>query len=108
MRKRYTIRGIQDTLTPIFRKNQVRKAILFGSDGKGVATAQSDIDLMVDSRLKGLSFFGLMDEVCESLSCPVDLIDTQDILPGSAVDREIRDTGVVIYEHCCTKRAIPA
>ena len=30
--------------------------------------------------------------------CPVDLIDRADVIPGSPVDREIRATGVVLYE----------
>ena len=60
--------------------------------------ASNDVDILVDSGLQGLAFFGLLDDVCESLSCSVDLIDTKDVIPGSLVDREIRNTGVVIYE----------
>ncbi len=94
----YTVAQIQGVLTPIFRKNKVRKATLFGSYSKGKATAHSDIDIMVDSGLRGLAFFGLVDDVCESLDCEVDLIDVRDITPDSKVDREIRNSGVVIYE----------
>ena len=53
---------------------------------------------MVDSGLRGLAYFGLVDEVCESLDCDVDLIDISDIIPDSRVDHEIRSTGIVIYE----------
>ncbi len=94
----YTLEQLRHVLVPIFQKNKVRKAILFGSYGKGRATAHSDVDLHVDSGLRGLAFFGLMDDVCESLECKVDLIDTCDVIPDSRVEREIRDTGVVIYE----------
>lgn len=94
----YTVAQIQGVLTPIFRKNKVRKATLFGSYSKGKATVHSDIDIMVDSGLRGLAFFGLVDDVCESLDCEVDLIDVRDITPDSKVDREIRNSGVVIYE----------
>ena len=94
----YTVAQIQGVLTPIFRKNNVRKATLFGSYSKGKATVHSDIDIMVDSGLRGLAFFGLVDDVCESLDCEVDLIDVRDITPDSKVDREIRNSGVVIYE----------
>jgi len=94
----YTIPQIQGILKPVFQKNRVRKAILFGSYSKGNATLHSDVDILVDSGLQGLAFFGLLDDVCESLSCSVDLIDTKDVIPGSLVDREIRNTGVVIYE----------
>jgi predicted nucleotidyltransferase len=94
----YTIEQIEARLTPVFRKNNVHRAVLFGSYGKGLATAASDVDILVDSGLSGLSFFGLLEDVCQSLDCPVDLIDTQDIVPGSAIDQEIRRTGRIIYE----------
>ena len=94
----YTIDRLKGVLAPVFKKNKVRKAILFGSYSKGQATAHSDVDLLVDSGLRGLAFFGLMDDVCSVLDCRVDLIDTHDIIPDSRVDREIRNTGVVIYE----------
>ena len=94
----YTVDQLRGLLTPIFRKNKVRKATLFGSYSKGKATRYSDVDLLVDSGLRGLAFFGLMDDVCESLECDVDLIDVRDITPDSEVDREIRNSGVVIYE----------
>ncbi len=94
----YTIGQLQGLLKPVLEKNSVRKAVLFGSYSKGTATVNSDVDLMVDSGLKGLRFFGLLDEISELLACPVDLIDVQDILPDSPVDREIQKTGVVIYE----------
>ena len=93
----YTVAQIRDRLAPVFRGNNVRRAVLFGSYGKGVATPESDVDILVDSGLEGLSFFGLLEDVCQSLDCPVDLIDTQDIVPGSAIEREIAETGIVIY-----------
>ena len=98
MSEAYTVDQLKHVLAPIFQRNNVRKAILFGSYGKGKATAKSDVDLLVDSGLRGLAFFGLLDDVCESLECEVDLIDTYDVIPNSRVDREIKDTGVVIYE----------
>lgn len=98
MSEAYTIDQLKHVLVPIFQKSNIRKAILFGSYSKGQATAQSDVDLLVDSGLRGLAFFGLVDDVCESLDCDVDLIDTYDVIPNSRVDHEIRNTGVVIYE----------
>ena len=94
----YTIEQLKQRLVPVFQANNVRKATLFGSYGKGLATGRSDVDLLVDSGLRGMHFFALLEDVCSSLDCEVDLIDTQDIIPNSLVDREIRNTGVVIYE----------
>ncbi len=98
MSEAYTVAQLQNVLIPIFRKNRVKKAVLFGSYGKGQATPHSDVDLLVDSGLHGLAFFGLMDDVCESLDCDVDMIDVCDVIPDSHVEQEIRNTGVVIYE----------
>ena len=54
MSKIYTVPELQSVLSPIFRANGVRKATLFGSYAKGVATASSDVDLLVDSGLRGV------------------------------------------------------
>ena len=98
MQSVYSIGQIKEHLTPVFHPNNVRKAILFGSYSKGAATPSSDVDILVDSGLAGLSFFGLLEDVCQALDCPVDLIDTQDVTPNSKIEREILNTGVVIYE----------
>ena len=98
MTKPYTVPQIEARLMPVFRKNNVRRAVLFGSYSKGLATPDSDVDILVDSGLSGLSFFGLLEDVCQSLDCSVDLIDTQDIVPDSEIEREINRTGRVIYE----------
>ena len=98
MSEAYTIEQLKHVLVPIFQRNNIKSATLFGSYSKGQATAHSDVDLLVDSGLHGLAFFGLVDDVCESLNCDVDLIDIRDLIPNSHVAHEIRDTGVVIYE----------
>ena len=91
----YTLDQLQARLTPVFSRNSVRRATLFGSYSQGKATAQSDVDLLVDS---GLQFFGLLEDVCSSLECKVDLIDVKDVIPNSKIDQEIQRTGVLIYE----------
>ena len=93
MEQMYTIEQMREKLIPVFRSNGVRKATLFGSYCKGCATPSSDVDLLVDSGLKGLRFFGLLEDVCQSLQCNVDLIDQSQIIPGSRIDHEIRETG---------------
>ena len=94
----YTVSQLESLRRPVFERNGVRRATLFGSYAKGSASPASDVDLMVDSGLRGLAFFGLLEDVCQSLGCDVDLIDSTQILPDSRVAQEIRRTGVVIYE----------
>lgn len=97
MSKIYTIPELQSILSPIFRQNGVKQAILFGSYAKGRATAKSDIDLLVDSGLRGLAFFGLLEDVATAIDAPIDLLDVSQIEKNSRIDREIRESGVAIY-----------
>ena len=84
-------------LNPVFESNKSRKAVLFGSYAKGTQTQQSDIDILVDSGLHGLAFFGLLEDVCNAVGRNVDLIDIYQIRKGSSLEREILDTGETIY-----------
>lgn len=97
MNKLYTVSELTQILTPIFLENGVKQAILFGSYAKGSATKQSDIDLLVDSGLRGLAFFGLLEDVVSALDAPIDLLDTSQIQKGSQIEQEIQKSGVRIY-----------
>ncbi len=93
-----TVAEIQHKLTPIFDAYGVNSAILFGSIAKGTATENSDVDLLVDSGLKGLRFVGLIEAVRNAVLLPIDLLDVTHIEKGSRIDQEIQMTGVKIYE----------
>ena len=97
MSKIYTIQELQKILSPIFQQNGVRQAILFGSYAKGYATAKSDIDLLVDSGLRGLAFFGLLEDVASAVDAPIDLLDVSQTEKNSRIEREIQESGVAIY-----------
>ena len=71
--------------------------MLFGSYGRGLANSKSDIDILVDSQLRGLAFFGLLEDVVEALQKDVDLIDSRQISDQSEIYREISLTGIEIY-----------
>ena len=97
MSRIYTLAELKNTLNPVFEQFGVKKAILFGSYAKGLATPRSDVDLFVDSGLRGLAFFGLLDGVVSALDVPVDLIDASQVDKGSPIEREIGQSGVQIY-----------
>ena len=98
MPKTYSVHEIENILHPVFASYGVRRAVLFGSYAKGQATPRSDVDILVDSGLQGLAFFGLLEGVATSLDVPVDLIDISQIEKGSLIEMEIQQTGVPIYE----------
>jgi predicted nucleotidyltransferase len=93
----YKIEEIKSRLAPVFGANGVKSAVLFGSYAKGSAGEKSDIDLLVDSGLRGLSFVGLAEYVREALGRNVEVIDVRYVRKGSRVDSEIRKGGVRIY-----------
>lgn len=93
-----TIATIQHTLAPVFKDYGVNKVVLFGSYAKGCADGQSDVDLLVDSGLQGLAFTGLVEDLSEKLNRSVDVMDVTHVTKESRIEREIRQTGVMIYE----------
>lgn len=93
----YTIPAIKSLLQPVFDGYKIKKAVLFDSYAKGAAAQNSDVDILVDSGLKGLAFFGLLEDVVNALDKNVDLLDTSQIVPDSLVDKEIAEHGVLIY-----------
>ncbi|MBQ7249604.1 MAG: nucleotidyltransferase domain-containing protein [Deltaproteobacteria bacterium] len=79
----HTKEDVIQLLKPIFEKNGSRKAILFGSFAKGNQNSQSDIDILVDSGLHGMDFFGLLEDVCDTVDRRVEMIDVQDLQKNS-------------------------
>ena len=94
----YTIDDIKAVLHPVFVKHSVEKAVLFGSYVKGLANQNSDVDLLLDSGLRGLKFVGLIEDVRSALDKEVDVFDKTHIIPNSKISSEISKDGVVIYE----------
>lgn len=94
----YTISQLKEKLIPVFIDNRIRRAILFGSYGKGIATKESDIDLLVDCDLKGLRFVGMVEAIRAAVDKDVDIFDITHVEKGSKIDLEIQKTGVLMYE----------
>ena len=94
----YSVDDIKTVLYPVFVRHNVKKAVLFGSYVKGLADKNSDVDLLLDSGLKGLEFVGLIEDVRSALDKEVDVFDKTHIIPDSRISSEILKDGVVIYE----------
>lgn len=93
-----TVNMVTELLFPVFKRYNVRKAILFGSVAKGTNQNNSDLDIVVDSNLKGLRFIGLLEDLQQAIDREIDLLDVAHIEENSPVEDEIKKTGVVIYE----------
>lgn len=93
----YSIPKIVSLLTPVFETYKVKKAVLFGSYAKGNAAKNSDVDILVDSGMQGMAFFGLVEDIITALDKEADVLDVSQIVPDSEVEHEINKTGVLIY-----------
>lgn len=89
---------VKNELKSIFEKHNVKKAVLFGSVAKNKNSIDSDVDILVDSKLKGFSFLGLVEDIRQTLNKEVDVIDVKHINSDSIIEKEIRKTGVLIYD----------
>ena len=100
MKAVYTVGEIREILHSIFDASPVIRALLFGSYAKGTPSLLSDIDILIDcnGEIRGIDFFGILDEMTEALGVPVDLIEASQVIAGSRVDSEISESGVIIYE----------
>lgn len=96
----YQIHEIQNRLRPVFDAAPVYRAILFGSYAKGQATGNSDVDIVIDSRgeLRGIHFYGVLEDAVVALDKKVDLIELSEVRPGSPILDEISKEGVVLYD----------
>ncbi len=98
--KIYTIDEIKKILNEVLQDKPVYKVILFGSYAKKQATKNSDVDLLIDtkSRLKGFALIKLICEIEEKLQKNIDGLEKYEIEENSLIDKEIKNTGVVVYE----------
>ena len=96
----YSIEEIKEKLEPIFRDAPIKKAILFGSYAKGEQHSRSDVDIVIDSEgaIKGLHFFGVLEDITVCLDKRIDLIEKYQIRENSSVYDDIEKNGVVLYE----------
>ena len=95
----YTKEQIKQNLVPVFDSYHVKKAMLFGSYAKDSANEKSDVDLYVDSNLKGLRFVGLIESIKNALGGKdIDLLDKSHLEKDSKILNEISHTGITIYE----------
>ena len=58
----------------MFKNYDIIFCYIFGSYAKNNATPLSDVDLLIDSEVTGLDYFGLVEDLRQGLHKKVDLI----------------------------------
>ena len=96
-----TVEEIARRLAPVFEASGVTKAVLFGSFAKGTATADSDVDIVVETEphVRGWDFCGIIEDIRLRLDDrAVDLIPSHAIAHYGSDADEITKSGRAIYE----------
>lgn len=73
----YTIEEITRRVTPVAKKYKLAAVYLFGSYARGEATAESDVDLLIDltgSVIRGLNFVNLFQDLEDALGVSIDVV----------------------------------
>ena len=98
--KIYTIEEIKEMLKEILKDQPVYQVILFGSYAKKQATKNSYVDLLIDtkSKLRGFALLKLICKIQDKLQKEIDGFEKYEIIIDSPIDKEIKKTGVVVYE----------
>ena len=83
--------------TEVFERYEVSFCYLFGSYAKGKATQTSDVDLLISANVKGLKFYGLVEEIRTALHKKVDVLDMNQLKDNIELTEEIFKDGIKIY-----------
>ncbi len=92
-----SIDTIKKEVNNIFSKYKINFCYLFGSYAKNKATPSSDVDLLIDSDVTGLDFFGLVEELRQKLHKRIDLLKLEQLDNNEELLREIMKDGIRIY-----------
>ena len=92
-----TVDDITRKCSEVFTRYDVKFCYLFGSYAKGKETPSSDVDLLISADVKGIKFYGLAEELRETLSKKVDLLDINQLKDNLPLVEEILKDGIKIY-----------
>ena len=79
-----SIKDIKEKITPILKRNDVKRAAFFGSVARGDAKKNSDIDILVEFKKNDKSLLdlaGLKIELEEKMNKKVDVLTYNSIHP---------------------------
>ncbi len=88
---------IVEVVNRVFKNYDIKSCFLFGSYAKGKANESSDVDLLIDSEITGLDYYGLIEELREGLHKKVDLLTLNSISNNAVMLQEILKDGIKIY-----------
>ncbi len=81
----------------VFSQYEVSYCYLFGSYAKGKAGEDSDIDLLIATRVTGLKFFAMVEELRQTLGKKIDALDNNQLRSNQDLVNEILKDGIKDY-----------
>ncbi len=91
------LEDIRNICAEVFDRYDVSFCYLFGSYAKGKASPESDVDLLIETGITGLKYYGFVEEIRSSLHKKVDVLDTKQLDNNPDLLREILKDGIKIY-----------
>ncbi len=91
------VEDIKRKCAKVFENYEVNFCYLFGSYAKGKATPTSDVDLLISTNVKGLQFYGLIEEIRTALGKRVDVLDMNQLKDNLGLTEEILKDGIRVY-----------
>lgn len=92
-----TVEDIKRKCSKVLEQYDVNFCYLFGSYAKGKETPVSDVDLLISADVKGLKFYGLVEELRTVLKKKVDVLDMSQLKGNIELTEEILKDGIKIY-----------
>lgn len=92
-----TIETIKRDCSKVFAQYDVNFCYLFGSYAKGKETPVSDVDLLISTDVKGLKFYGMVEELRMNFRKRVEVLDMNQLKDNMELTEEILRDGIKIY-----------
>ena len=95
----YSVDEISTKLRPVFEKHRFIKLFCLAPMLRE-GNRKSDIDIVIDSRgeLLNINFYGILEDITESLGKRVDLFELSEIQRNTPISNQIEQEGVVLYD----------
>ena len=91
------VEDIKRKCARVFENHEIDFCYLFGSYAKHMALPTSDVDLLISANIKGLKFYGLVEEIRNVLHKKVDVLDINQLKDNLELTQEILKEGIKIY-----------
>ena len=92
-----SLQTIQNVCAEVLADYDVEYGYLFGSYAKGTATETSDVDLLLSTSAKGITYYEMVETLREKLKKKTDVLNLEQLGNNPALIHEILKDGIRIY-----------